>query len=262
MDSLTGKVVIITGASEGIGARLATLLARRGVRLALAARNEARLRDAGGPAALVVPGDLTDASVRAGLIAKTLERWGQIDVLINNAGRGSYYTASTAPIDEARDLFELNFFAPLALAQLAAPHLRRTRGSIVNVSSIAGQISLPWLPVYSASKFALASITSTLRIELERDGVHVMGVFPGYVDTEFQAHAPGPRPPASVVKGKRYAVSPEQCAAAILHGMERRKRTVVTPRAGWLLVWANRLFPRLVEMSLQSRDREGAVGLA
>jgi len=250
MDSFAGKVVIITGASEGIGARLATVLGSRGARLALAARNEARLRAAGGSDALILPGDLTDPSVGENLIAKTLERWGQIDVLINNAGRGSYYTASTTPLDEARALFDLNFFAPLALAQLAAPHLRRSRGSIANVSSIAGQISLPWLPVYSASKFALASITSTLRIELERDGVHVMGVFPGYVDTEFHAHAAGLGPPEIVIKGKRYAVSAEQCAAAIVRGLERRRRTVVTPRAGWLLVWANRLFPRLVEWQL------------
>jgi short-subunit dehydrogenase len=249
MDSLAGKVVIITGASEGIGARLAALLARRGARLALAARDEVRLREAGGPDALVVPGDLTDPSVRADLIAKTLERWGQIDVLINNAGRGSYYKASATPIDEARALFDLNFFAPLALVQLAAPHLRRTRGTLANISSIAGEVSLPWLPVYSASKFALASITSTLRMELKRDGVHVMGVFPGYVATEFQSHAAGPVPPI-VLKGKRFAISADQCAAAILHGIERRRRTVVTPRSGWLLVWANRLFPRLVEWQL------------
>jgi short-subunit dehydrogenase len=250
MDSLTGKVVIITGASGGIGARLAAILARRGARIALVARNEARLRGVGGPEALIVPGDLTDPSVRSALISKTLERWGQIDVLINNAGRGSYHSAATTPVDEARGLFELNFFAPLALAQLATPHLRQSRGSIVNVSSIAGQISLPWLPVYSASKFALASITTTLRIELERDGVHVMGVFPGYVDTEFQAHAEGPRPPGAVLKGRRFAIPADQCAAAILRGIERRSRTVVTPRAGWVLIWANRLFPRLVEWQL------------
>lgn len=250
MDLLAGKVVIITGASEGIGARLATLLGRRGALLALAARNETRLRETGGAAALIVPGDLTDPSVRASLIAKTLERWGKIDVLINNAGRGSYYTASTTPIDEARALFDLNFFAPLALAQMAAPHLRGSHGSLVNVSSIGGQISLPWLSVYSASKFALASITSTLRSELERDGVHVMGVFPGYVNTEFHGHAAGAAPPPVVVKGKRFAISADRCAAAILRGIERRSRNVVTPRAGWLLVWANRLFPRLVEWQL------------
>ncbi len=250
MDSLAGKVFIITGASEGIGARLATLLARRGARLALAARNEARLREVGGPEALVVAGDLTDPAMRASLIAQTLERWGQIDVLINNAGRGSYYTATNTPMDAARSLFELDFFAPLALAQLAAPHLRRSRGSIANVSSIAGLISLPWLPVYSAAKFSLASITSSLRIELEPDGVHVMGVFPGYVDTGFHGHAEGPAPPPRVLKGKRFAISADQCARAILRGLERRKRTVVTPRSGWILLWINHFFPRLVEWQL------------
>src|ERR1019366_7598221 len=129
-------------------------------------------------------------------------------------------------------------------------HLRASRGSIVNVSSIAGQIALPWLPFYSASKFALASITSTLRMELERDGVHVMGVFPGYVNTGFQDHASGKHPPEQVMKGKRFAITAARCAEAIIDGIERRKRMVVTPRAGWPLVWLSRLFPGLVERQI------------
>lgn len=191
MQSLNGKVVIITGASEGIGAHLAAVLRRRGALLTLAARNEAKLSAAAAPADLVVPGDITIDAVRSAVIGRTVAQRGRIDVLINNAGRGSYYSATTTPLDETRALFELNFFAPLALAQLAAPHLRESRGALVNVSSIAGQISLPWLPVYSASKFALAAMTSAQRAELRRDGVHVMGVFPGYVDTDFQRHARG-----------------------------------------------------------------------
>jgi short-subunit dehydrogenase len=251
MDSLHGKVVIITGASEGIGARLASLLRSRGARLSLVARNAQKLAAAAGPDDLVVPGDLTESTVRHELIAKTLERHGGIDVLINNAGRGSYYTACTTPMEEARGVFELNFFAPLELAQLAAAHLRETHGSLVNVSSIAGQISLPWLPVYSASKFALAAITSAQRTELRRSGVHVMGVFPGYVDTDFQLNAVGPRPPDLVVQGKRFAVSAAECAEAIVDGIVRRKRVVVTPRSGWALVLANRLLPGFVESRLE-----------
>jgi short-subunit dehydrogenase len=251
MDSLHGKVVIITGASEGIGARLAGLLRSRGARLSLVARNAEKLAAAAGPDDLVMAGDLTDSTVRHELIAKTLQRHGGIDILINNAGRGSYYTACTTPMEEARVVFELNFFAPLELAQLAAPHLRQTRGSLVNVSSIAGQISLPWLPVYSASKFALAAITSAQRTELRRSGVHVMGVFPGYVDTNFQANAIGPRPPERVVQGKRFAVSAAECAEAIVDGIVRRKRMVVTPRSGWAIVVANRLFPGFVESRLE-----------
>lgn len=251
MGSLEGKIVIVTGASEGIGARLASGLRRRGAQLSLNARNEARLSAAAAPGDVVVPGDLTLESVRSALIAETVQRWGRIDILINNAGRGLYYTASTTPMDEARALFELNFFAPFALSQLATPHLRETRGTIVNVASIAGQVSLPWLPVYSASKFALGAMTSAQRSELRRDGVHVMGVFPGYVNTDFQTHAAGPRPPERVRQGKRFAISAEDCTEAILYGIEHRKRTVVTPRKGWLLIWANWLFPSLVESQLE-----------
>jgi len=255
MGLLDCKVIIVTGASEGIGARLAAALRHAGARLALTARSEARLSASARPGDLIVPGDLTDDRVRAAVIAQTIGRFGKIDILINNAGRGSYYSATcpatATPLDEARAVFELNFFAPLALTQLAAPYLRGTRGTVVNVSSIAGQISLPWLPVYSASKFALAAVTSAQRTELRRDGVHVMGVFPGYVDTDFQSHAPGPRPPERVVRGKRFAVTAEECAAAIVRGIVHRRKTVVTPRTCWLPVWMNRLFPGFVEAQLE-----------
>lgn len=260
MDSFRGKVVVVTGASEGIGAELAALLRKRGANLALAARSGSRLLEiqkrietAAGAETLIAAGDLTEESARVSLIRNTVDRWGRIDVLINNAGHGSYYPVTAAPLDEARALFELNFFAPLALSQLAAPHLRRSRGSLVNVGSLAGQISLPWLPVYSASKFALASITSTLRMELARDGVHVMGVFPGYVNTAFHAHAAG-QPPDVLVKGKRFAISAEACARAIVQGIERRRKIVVTPRAGWPLIWFNRFFPSVVESRMAAME--------
>jgi short-subunit dehydrogenase len=256
MHSLQGKVVIVTGASEGIGASLVTALRKRGAHMALVARNERKLEALAGPDDLILPCDLTRDDGRTAIIEKTARRWGCVDVLINNAGRGSYYSPTAAPLDDARSLFELNFFAPMHLAQMAAPWLKQTKGTIVNVSSIAGQISLPWLPVYSASKFALASITATQRMELGRHGVHVMGVFPGYVATDFQVHAAGTSPPAAVVKGKRFGVTSVQCAEAILRGIELRRSTVVTPRIGWILIWFNRLFPGLVEWSLRGAGPE------
>ena len=252
MDSLQGKVVILTGASEGIGARLATALRKRGALLTLVARNEAKLQSVAGPDDLVIPFDLTQDNGRAAIVETTAERRGRVDVLINNAGRGSYYSATTTPLNDARSMFDLNFFAPFHLAQLAAPWLRQSKGTIVNVSSIAGQISLPWLPLYSASKFALASLTSTQRMELRRAGVNVMAVFPGYVDTDFQGHAAGAIPPAMVVKGKVFAVSSEVCAEAIVRGIERRRAVVVTPRIGWTLVWLNRMFPGLVASRMET----------
>jgi short-subunit dehydrogenase len=246
-----GKVIIITGASDGIGAQLAAQFRSKGARLVLSSRNEAKLHAASGPDDLVVAGDLTVESVRESLIERTLKRFGCIDALINNAGRGSYYLPSASPLGEVRSLFELNFFAPFHLAQLATPSLCLSKGTLVNVNSIAGQISLPWLPLYSASKFALASLTSSQRMELRRHGVNVMGVFPGYVDTNFQTHSAGSPPPAEVVKGRRFAVTAEQCAAAIIRGMERRSRNVVTPRLGLPLVWLNRLFPGFMESRME-----------
>ncbi len=196
--------------------------------------------------------DLTEDGTRAAILEKTVERWGRVDVVINNAGRGSYFSATGTPLDDARSMFDLNFFAPFHLAQLAAPWLIQTKGTLVNVSSIAGQISFPWLPVYSASKFALASLTTSQRIELRRHGVNVMGVFPGYIDTDFQAHSTGGGPPAAVVKSRRFAATSTECAAAIVEGIERRRKVVVTPRIGWILVWINRLFPALVEWRMET----------
>lgn len=247
MTDLKGKVFIVTGASDGIGAQLARILRACGVRLVLSGRNPARLEAAAGPEDVAIAGDLALETTRAHLIEVAVERFGRIDCLVNNAGRGSYYTASQAPLEDARSLFELNFFAPLDLAQRATPWLLRSQGSLVNIGSIAGQISLPWLPIYSASKFALASLTQTQRMELRRRGVHVMAVFPGYVDTAFQAHAAGASPPEEVVKGRRFAVTAEECARAVVRGIERRSETVVTPRIGWALIWLNRLLPRLLE---------------
>ncbi len=249
---MQGKVVIVTGASEGIGARLVESLRRRGAKLALVARNEAKLRSLASSDDLVIPCDLNQDAARTEVIERTAAHFGRIDAVINNAGRGSYYNATGTPLDDARGVFELNFFAPFHLAQLAAPWLKQTKGTIVNVSSIAGQISLPWLPIYSASKFALASLSSTQRIELKSHGVNVMCVFPGYVDTDFQSHSTGSAPPATIVKGKRFAVTATECAEAIVHGMEQRRSVVVTPRIGWVLVWFNRFFPALVESRMEA----------
>ena len=250
MNPLDGKVALITGASEGIGAALALALKSRGVRLSLVARRDKELRQIGGPEAAITSGDITYHGVRESALNNTMARFGRLDFLINNAGRGLYQSVSTTSIDDAKRLLDLNFFAPIALAQLATPMLRATRGMIVNVSSIAGQLPLPWLPAYSASKAALESITAAQRMELKASGVHAMCVCPGYVYTGFHDHAEGKRPPQAIVKGKRFAISAEACAAAIAEGMAKRKRTVVVPRAGWVLVWLYRFFPHLVESRL------------
>jgi short-subunit dehydrogenase len=252
---IPNRVVLITGASEGIGAACAAEFARCGAKLVLTARSETGLLKAAEAAsakdALIVSGDLTDDGDRRRLVERALKRFGAIDILINNAGLGLYSPSWSVPMEEARRLMELNFFAPLALAQLVAPQMRERRaGLIVNIGSIAGKVALPWMTLYSVSKSALGSLTEGMRMELLGSGVRTMIVCPGYVKTSFQQHVVAGQPPASVIKGRRFAIEPSECAEAIRRGVERDARTVVTPRSGWALAVASRLFPSVVEARL------------
>ena len=256
---IAGSVIIVTGASDGIGAELARVLAARGAKLVLNARNEARLREVV-PSAnpLIVAGDITEAATREHLVKDAIGRFGQIDAVINNAGAGLYSPAWKAPIADVRRLMELNFFAPLELTQLVVPHMRtRKSGMIVNIGSMAGKITLPWFTLYSVSKYALGSLTEGLRMELKRDGIHSMIVCPGYVATNFQGHILGGNVPSTVARAKGLAITAEQCALEIVQGMEAGKRTLVTPKLGWLVVAASRMFPGLVQMQLAKiHDRQ------
>lgn len=261
------KVALITGASEGIGAACVAAFRKRGARLSLVARSADKLRVTGGLESAITVGDLTIEETREEAIAKTIERYGRIDILINNAGVGVYGPSWSAPMAETRTMFELNLFAPWRLAQLAAPHMQRQRsGMIVNVSSIAGKVTLPWFTMYSASKYALCSWSDGLRMELNQYGIHVMTVCPGYVRTSFQKNILAGTVPESVAGSNQFIIQPEQCADAIARGVERDSRTVVTPRTGWFFIAAARLLPRFVDAQLEriaaSHSRQGGVRAA
>lgn len=259
---IRGKVTLITGASEGIGAACAAAFRERGALLALNARSETKLASMSGPDTLILPGDITEPTVQERVVQATVARFGRIDILINNAGAGLYTPSWVAPMEQARALFELNFFAALRMIQLVTPHMRERRsGMIVNISSIAGRITLPWFTLYSASKYALCSLSDGLRMELKSDGIQVITVCPGYVNTGFQSHIIGGKVPPALVSSRRFAIPVEACARAIAQGVERNRRTVMAPRMGWLLVAMARLFPRLVDAQLEriySRRAEGA----
>ncbi len=242
--------MLVTGASEGIGLACVRLLQARGAQVAGVARQAAKLAAVEG--LYPVPGDVTAPGFAASAVSQTVERFGRLDILINNAGQGLYAPSWQASLEETRRMFELNLLAPLAMVQAAVPVMRQQRsGLIVNVSSIAGKMTLPWLTLYSASKYALGSFTDGLRIELAGSGIRTMTVCPSYVNTDFQRHVLGGRPPERIFRARGMAISPEQCAAALVSGIEKGKRTVVTPRFGWAMIAAARLFPRLVDEQLR-----------
>jgi short-subunit dehydrogenase len=254
---LDGKVILITGASEGIGAACADAFRRRGARLSLIARSEEKLRRVAISDDLITAGDLRDGAVRQEVVKRTVAHFGRIDVLVNNAGVGLYVPAWRAPLDQAREMFELNFMAPLDLVQHVVPHMRAQRsGTIVNISSIAGKVTLPWFTLYSASKYALGSLTDGLRMELQSFGIQTMTVCPGYVRTQFQQNVLAGSPPKLSGLRQRWAITPERCAEDIARGVERAARTVVTPATGWLLVGLSRILPTLVERRLERIYRE------
>jgi short-subunit dehydrogenase len=249
---LDGKVAIVTGASEGIGAALVRVLNDRGVKLSVVARSEEKLRAVAPAGTLIIAADLTDEVARASVMERTVLRFGRLDILINNAGAGLYVPSHTTPMAEARRLWELNFFAPLDLAQRAAAVMKPQRsGVIVNVSSIAGKMTLPWFTLYSASKYAIGSLTDGLRMELRSFGIHTMTVCPGYVNTRFQSNVLLGAPPPLAGPARKWAISPERCALDIVRGIEASKRTVVTPASGWFLIALERLFPNVVDRQLE-----------
>jgi len=248
---ISGKVVLITGASEGIGAACADVFRGRGARLSLVARSRDKLESVGRGDAVITAGDLTDPEVRRRCVEATVEHLGAVDILINNAGVGLYVPSWKAPMDQVRQMTELNVFVPLDLIQLVVPIMERQgRGTIVNVGSIAGKVTLPWQTLYSMTKYALGSLTDGLRMELEEKGIHAMAVCPGYVKTRFQDNMIAGTVPESIRRSKRFAITAERCAEAIAVGVERQTSTVVTPSVAWLLVALKRLLPSLVDWQL------------
>lgn len=189
---IAGRTAIITGASSGIGQAVAAEFAGRGANVVLAARSRDKLDWLASELvqlpgrALVVPTDVTENLAVEALVRRAAEEFGSVDILINNAGVGLFAPIADGNVDNARYLFEVNFWGALHCIQTATPYmLEQGSGHIVNVSSVAGHISPPYMGMYAATKHALAAVSDALRIELGGTGVGVSTIFPGLTDTSF-----------------------------------------------------------------------------
>lgn len=188
--------VLITGASQGIGKATALLFARKGYDLVLAARHADRLAAVAteiqslGHAALTVPTDVRDAQQVNTLVHKALEQYGGIDVLINNAGIYISGPADQFSLDDWHQAIDLNLWGYIHTIHALLPHfLERGSGTIVNVSSIGGKVPVPYLVPYSTSKFAVTGLTESLHSELKPKGIHVCGIYPNVIKSDFMERA-------------------------------------------------------------------------
>ena len=258
MSAFAARVVLVTGASSGIGAELARQFAAAGARVALASRDGARLEQvaaecrAAGAEALVVPGDVSREAECASIVRRTVEGFGTLDILVNNAGVGS-----SGRFDEITDLsiFEtlmrVNYLGSVWCTAHALPHLRKSRGQIVAISSLTGLTGVPKRTAYAATKHAMAGFFDSLRIELAGTGVSVTVVYPGFVFSELNRRALAPDgTPFGDRAYKRLpgeTMETAECCRLILHAVARRDRDLVMTWRGKIGRILKLISPRLVD---------------
>ena len=258
---VSGKVVVITGASMGIGEAIAKLFVDEGARVVLLSRDAARAESARfrigqTDNTLALSCDVRHREEIDRVVSLTLHHFQRIDIWINNAGHGLLDTVASVDMSALHETFDANFFGTVECMQAALAVMKQQgSGAIINISSVAGHIPLPFHAVYSATKFALNAFGKAANVELKGTGIHVMTVCPGYVRTDFSANAirgreaKTLRPP--VVRG----ISVERVARAVLHGYLKRKREVVVPWTMHPAIKVYQLFPWLVERVMAKMSR-------
>jgi len=261
-----GKVVVVTGASQGIGKALCLELAAQRPKLVLAARDAAALETvsaecrARGAETLVVPTDVGDEAACRTLVERAVARFGGLGVLVNNAGMGMLARfADVTDLSLYERLMRVNYLGSVYPTSYALPHLRRTRGQIVVVSSLAGLNGVPLRTAYAATKHAQMGFFDSLRIELRDTGVSVTVIAPYFVQSEIRKRSPGPEGrtvDASPVK-EAEIMSAEECARLMVKAMEKRQRMLVMSLKGKLGRWARLLAPGLVDRMAAEAVRKG-----
>ncbi|MBB4638891.1 SDR family oxidoreductase [Longimicrobium terrae] len=251
-----GNVVVITGASDGIGAEMALQLATQGARIVLAARDEAKLqavaarcRQLGGQT-LVVPTDVAVQAQCETLMERAVAEFGRIDTLVNNAGISMWARFDElTTLEPFERMMRVNYMGSVYCTWYALPHLKKSRGRIVGVSSLTGRAGVPTRSGYAATKHAMAGFFDSLRIELADEGVTVTMVYPGFVSTAIRERAMGPDGTAlesSPVHEAR-VMTPEECARIIIAAMAGRRREVVMTARAKVGQWIKLIAPGVVD---------------
>lgn len=253
---MKNKVIIITGASSGIGLACARDFASRGAKISLAARSADKLLEiekelsGAGHEVLVTPTDVSKEEDCENLIKETFKRFGKIDILVNNAGISMRALFKDLDLSVLKQLMDVNFWGTVYCTKHALPYLLETKGSVVGVSSIAGFIGLPGRTGYSASKFAMHGFLQTLRTENLKTGLHLLIAAPGFTASNVRkaaltAHGTNQ---GETPRSEDKMMSAEEVASHIAKAIIKRKRTLIlTFKEGKLTVFLSKWWPSLVE---------------
>ena len=249
------KVVIITGASSGIGKACASEFFKRGARLVLVARTESKLieltksiRNLGGEAIYIVADVANELDCR-NMINNVIDIYGTIDILINNAGISMRALFLDLDLADFEKVMKINFFGTVYCTKYALKYILESKGSVVGVSSIAGHKGLPARTAYSASKFAMTGFLEALRIENFKKGLHVLIASPGFTSSSIRENAlnsSGGSQKESP-RNEKKMMSSEEVALKIVDAVGKRRRSIVLTSQGKLVVFLNKFFPSLVD---------------
>jgi short-subunit dehydrogenase len=259
--ALTGKVVVVTGASMGIGEAIAKIFADHGAGIVLLSRDAgrveaARARISHSDRTLALACDVRNLQEIERAIALTMHHFQRIDVWVNNAGHGLLDSVAEVDIAAFRQMFDTNLFGAVAAMQAVIPIMRQQGGgSIINISSVAGHIPLPFHAGYSATKFALNAIGKAASLELKKANIHVLTVCPGYVRTDFGKNAGRGREIKRVRPESVRGITAEHVARATMQGYLKGKREVIVPWSMHLPVKIYQIFPGVVEWAMSRMAR-------
>jgi len=257
------EVVVITGASMGIGEAVTQAFVTEGARVVMSSRELSRVEEArnriGTPeqtAAVIC--DVRDRNQIDSLVRTSVDRFGKIDVWINNAGYGMLDSVTSMSMEECRRMFETNLFGAIECMQAVAPLFKeQRRGTIINISSIVGHLPIPHMGAYSATKHALNAISEAARLELEPQGIRVISVCPGRIRTNFGANTVKGSESKRIGQTLQKGISPERCARAILRGYLRGTREVFVPWHGFLVSHLYEMWPQLIELGFRTMMKSG-----
>ena len=249
------KVVIITGASSGIGKACAFEFAENGAKVVLAARREKELNEVKeaienkGGEALVVKTDVRKIDNCENLIQQTVKHYKKIDVLINNAGISMRASFEELDLSVIHELMDTNFFGAVYCVKFALPYLLKTKGTVIGISSVAGLTPLPGRTGYCASKFALDGFLNTLRLENKKKGLNVLIVHPGFTASNIRNTAldKDGNPQKETPRNEDKMMSAERVAEIIAKAAYKRERDLILTSQGKLAVWLHRKFPELTD---------------